>query len=530
MISAKHLPPPPDTAPIRTALLSVFDKTGLIPFAQSLAERGISLISTGGTARILRDAGIAVRDASEVTGAPEILDGRVKTLHPAIHGGLLARRTDPEDLATLAEQGYAPIDLVVVNLYPFERATAHPDVTDEVAAENIDIGGPTMVRAAAKNFAFVTVVTSPNRYADVLEAIDAHDGCTPLALRRSLAHEAFTHTAAYDAAISAWFSRALEPSARLPFEARATLHTAPTSLRYGENPHQSALFLAQPDAPFTVLHGKELSYNNVLDLSAALHLIEDFRDAAPTLAILKHTNPCGVASANTLADAYDRAFSTDRQSPFGGIVVVNRPLDLETARKIDQVFTELVIAPGFEEGVLPFLQQKANRRVVLAQFGNGAVPDIRSVAGGVLVQERDAALPDSATLRAGWRVVTDRQPTAQEWDDLEFAWRIVKHVKSNAIVYVREGQTVGIGAGQMSRVDSAEIAVSKGRKSQLEFTGSVVSSDAFFPFADGLLEAAAAGVTAVIQPGGSVRDAEVIAAANEKGLAMVVTGTRHFRH
>lgn len=530
MISAKALPPTPDLAPIRTALLSVFDKTGLIPFAQALVGRGISIISTGGTARTLRDAGMEVRDASEVTGAPEILDGRVKTLHPAIHGGLLARRTDPDDLATLAQQGFAPIDLVVVNLYPFERATAHPDVTDAVAAENIDIGGPTMVRAAAKNFAFVTVVTSPNRYADVLEALDAHEGCTPYALRRTLAHEAFTHTAAYDTAISAWFSRALDPTARLPFASRATMHVPPKALRYGENPHQSALFLAQPDAPFTVLHGKELSYNNVLDLSAALHLIEDFRHAAPTVAILKHTNPCGVASADTLALAYDRAFSTDRQSPFGGIVVVNRSLDLETARKIDQVFTELVIAPGFEEGVLPFLQQKANRRILLAQLGDASMPDIRSVAGGVLVQERDAALPDSAALRAGWRVVTERQPTAQEWDDLEFAWRTVKHVKSNAIVYVRDGQTVGIGAGQMSRVDSAEIAVSKGRKSQLDFTGSVVSSDAFFPFADGLLEAAAAGVRAVIQPGGSVRDAEVIAAANEKGLAMVFTGTRHFRH
>lgn len=530
MISAKNLPPAPDLAPIRTALLSVFDKTGLIPFAHALVERGIALISTGGTARILREAGIPVRDASEITGAPEILDGRVKTLHPAIHGGLLARRTDPEDSATLHQHGISPIDLVVVNLYPFERATAHHDVSDEVAAENIDIGGPTMLRAAAKNFAFVTVVTSPSRYNDVLVALDTHDGQTTYALRRSLAHEAFTHTAAYDAAISAWFSRPLDASARLPFEARASLHTAPQSLRYGENPHQRALFLAHPDAPFTVLHGKELSYNNVLDLSAALYLIEDFRDAPPTVAILKHTNPCGVASAKTLALAYDRAFSTDRQSPFGGIVVVNRPLDLETARKIDQVFTELVIAPGYEEGVLPFLQQKANRRILLTQPVSAAQPDIRSVAGGVLVQERDAALPDSATLRAGWRVVTDRQPTAQEWDDLEFAWRIVKHVKSNAIVYAKNQQTIGLGAGQMSRVDSAEIAVSKGRKSQLDFTGSVVSSDAFFPFADGLLEAAAAGVSAVIQPGGSVRDAEVIAAANEKGLAMVVTGTRHFRH
>ncbi|RMF61049.1 MAG: bifunctional phosphoribosylaminoimidazolecarboxamide formyltransferase/IMP cyclohydrolase PurH [Bacteroidetes bacterium] len=533
MIHVRDLPPPEDRYPIRRALLSVYDKTGLVDFARRLHAHGVTLISTGGTARALREAGLPVHDVAEVTGFPEILDGRVKTLHPAIHGGLLARRTAPDDLAQLDAQGLPLIDLIVVNLYPFQEATVGDDVSDAVAVEHIDIGGPTMVRAAAKNFFFVGVVTSPEDYAVVADEMDAHHGTLSLATRRRLAHRAFALTAAYDRAVADYFARttAAEPQAAMPPAFSVTLPRA-QALRYGENPHQAAALYGDPSPYFEQLHGKALSFNNLLDLNAALLLIDEFRDAPPTCAILKHTNPCGVATADTLPDAYARAFATDRQSPFGGIVVVNRPLDRATAEAIDRVFTEIILAPDFEEGVLDFLRQKKNRRLIRtkAPARTDTAFDVRSVLGGLLVQERDPVLGDAATQHATYRVVTERAPTEQEWRDLDFAWRVVKHVKSNAIVYARDGATLGIGAGQMSRIDSAEIAIQKGRKSGLDFTGSVVASDAFFPFADGLLEAARHGARAVIQPGGSIRDDEVIAAANEHGIAMVFTGKRHFRH
>ncbi len=527
--TAADLPAPPDLAPIRRALLSVSDKTGLVPFAQRLAAHGVELVSTGGTARALRDAGLQVVDASEVTGFPEILDGRVKTLHPAVHGAILARRTSDADEATLAEHGITPIDLVVVNLYPFGQAIADPSVTDATAAENIDIGGPTMVRAAAKNWAFVGVAVDPSRYDAIADALDANDGALGMAMRRELAGEAFEHTAAYDAAISAYFAHSTQSGERFDLP---DLDALPREeLRYGENPHQRAVLLRTSDA-FRTLHGKALSYNNLLDLSAAVGVIGAFRKADPTVAILKHTNPCGVATRMSLEAAYDAAFATDRQSPFGGIVVVNRALTMEAAQKIDGVFTELVIAPGYQEGVLDFLMEKQNRRLIeMTQWADEAQAlDLRSVAGGVLVQDADPVLPSADQLRSEWSVASKRQPTEAEWADLDFAWRVAKHVKSNTIVYARDLATMGIGAGQMSRIDSAEIAASKASKSGLDLTGAVVASDAFFPFADGLLAAAGEGIRAVVQPGGSIRDEEVIAAADAHDLAMVFTGKRHFRH
>lgn len=557
MIPAKALPPPPDRAPVRRALLSVSDKTGLDAFARRLHARGVELLSTGGTARALRDAGLPVTDVADVIGFPEILGGRVKSLHPRIHGGILARRHDPEDTAELDTYGIDPIDLVVVNLYPFREAVAQAGADDALAAENIDIGGPAMLRAAAKNFAAVAAVVDPDDYAPLADALEAGEGTLPLALRRRLAGKAFAHTAAYDAAVADYFARGAEtPLAEPRPDTAATPEIAPTQageaddagvgdalraalpawlaapplvLRYGENPHQGAVFYGGPDAP-RVLHGKALSYNNLLDVSAARALIAEFAAAPPTLAILKHTNPCGVGQAETLAEAYAKAFATDQQSPFGGIVVVNRPLDLEAARAIDRVFTEIIIAPAYEDGVLDFLRAKANRRLVEDPRGQSAGVDVRTVAGGLLAQSPDAPLPAADALRAAWTVPTRREPTPTEWTDLDFAWRVCKHVKSNAIVYARGGATLGIGAGQMSRIDASEIAVAKAAKAGLSLAGSVVASDAFFPFPDGLIAAADAGATATVQPGGSVRDAEVVAAADARGLAMVFTGRRHFRH
>jgi phosphoribosylaminoimidazolecarboxamide formyltransferase/IMP cyclohydrolase len=516
---------------VRRALLSVSDKAGLVDFARRLAGLGVELVSTGGTAHALRDAGLDVRDVSELTGFPEMMDGRVKTLHPAVHAGLLARRNDPADLAAIDAMGIGPIDLVVVNLYPFTEAVARPDVDDQVATDNLDIGGPTMLRAAAKNFESVAAVVDPTDYDSVADELESSLGRLTRATRRRLAGKVFAATSAYDGAIAGYLARsggdgANEMTARLTIDLPRI-----QSMRYGENPHQPAAFYAAGRPPFEVLHGKELSYNNVLDLAAALDLIAEFPNAPPTVAILKHTNPCGVGTADSLAEAYARAFATDTQSPFGGIVVVNRPLDEPAARAIDAVFTELVVAPAFESGVLDFLQQKANRRLVQYD-SSAAAPDwmLRSAAGGVLVQAPDPAIPAGDNGRTEWRVVTRRQPTESEQADMDFAWRVCKHVKSNAIVYARGGATLGIGAGQMSRIDSSEIAVSKSRKAGLDLAGSAVASDAFFPFADGLLAAAGAGATACIQPGGSVRDDEVIAAADEAGLAMVFTGRRHFRH
>jgi phosphoribosylaminoimidazolecarboxamide formyltransferase/IMP cyclohydrolase len=530
MIQSKDLPPPNDRYPVRRALLSVSDKAGLATFAQRLAALGIELVSTGGTAQTLRDAGLDVLDVAEVTASPELLDGRVKTLHPTIHAGLLARRTDPDDLAQLDEHGIAPIDLVIVNLYPFGEAVAQQDVTDAVAIENIDIGGPTMLRAAAKNFFFVGVVTSPNQYGVVAEELEAHDSHLGLETRRRLAHAAFAHTAAYDAAIRAYFEGRGEPDEALPEPFEVSMPKA-QALRYGENPHQDAALYGHPERVFRQHHGKDLSFNNLLDLTAALNLIREFGEADPTVAILKHTNPCGVGTAESLEAAYRKAFATDRQSPFGGIVVVNRPLDRATAEAIDEIFTEIVIAPGFEDGVLDFLQQKKNRRLVeVLPDGNGRALDVRTAAGGLLVQDQNPPLGTAGDLRARCTVATKRAPTDAEWADLDFAWRVCKHVKSNAIVYARDGATLGIGTGQMSRIDASEIAVMKAAKSELSLNKSAVASDAFFPFADGLVAAAEAGARAVIQPGGSIRDDEVVAAADEHGLAMVFTGARHFRH
>ena len=529
MISIKDLPAPDDLYPIRRALLSVFDKTGIADLGKALHEHGVELISTGGTARALTDAGLPVTDVSSITDFPEILGGRLKTLHPKIHGGLLARKTDADDLKQLSEHGISTIDLVVVSLYPFEEAVSDSDVTDAIAIENIDIGGPTMIRAAAKNYFFTAVATHTSDYPGLISELSESGGSLSLATRRNLATKAFERTGTYDNAIAEYFNRRSEEtqSQRLSISAPRV-----QSLRYGENPHQSAALYGDLSPFVEKIHGKELSFNNLLDLSAALCLIDEFRDAAPTCAILKHTNPCGVATSNGLPEAYTKAFSTDRQSPFGGIVVVNRALDLATAKAINGVFTELIIAPEYEDGVLDFLRQKKNRRLLRQKSParEYASLDMRSVIGGYLVQDRDAVLPDTEALKDHCRVVTEREPSDSQWLDLDFAWRVAKHVKSNAIVYALDGQTIGIGAGQMSRIDSSEVAVLKGGKSGLDFSNSVVASDAFFPFADGLLEAARCGAIAAIQPGGSVRDDEVIQAADENGIAMVFTGRRHFRH
>lgn len=530
MIHVKDLPAPDDLYPIRRALLSVFDKTGIAGFGKALHRHGVELISTGGTARALLQAGLPVTTLDSLTGYPEILDGRVKTLHPMVYGALLARKTDPSDLDQLSDLGTSPIDLVVVNLYPFSEAVSKRGVTDAIAIENIDIGGPAMIRAAAKNFFFTAVVTSASDYEAIIDEMKGKEGALSKATRRSLAHKAFAHTAAYDSAVEDYFGRNDPPEGLGDtLSVHAGIHQA---LRYGENPHQQAALYGDIDLFMEKLHGKDLSFNNLLDLSAALSLIDEFRDHAPTCAILKHTNPCGVASSDLLETAYQRAFSTDKQSPFGGIVIVNRTLDMDTAGAIDKIFTELIIAPSFGEGVLEFLKQKKNRRLILQKqpARMSLARDLRSVIGGFLVQERDPVLPDADGLKDRCRVVTKRKPTIQEWVDLDFAWRVAKHVKSNAIVYVRKCRTIGIGAGQMSRIDASEVAVRKGIKSELDFSESIVASDAFFPFADGLLEAVRAGARAAIQPGGSIRDEEVIRAADEHGIAMVFTGHRHFRH
>lgn len=510
--------------PIRRALLSVSDKTGLIEFATGLAGLGVELLSTGGTAKALRDAGLSVVEVADVTDFPEILGGRVKTLHPKIHGGILARADHKEDDNELNSHGIQHIDMVVVNLYPFEKTIRLPDVTDALAAENIDIGGPTMLRAAAKNWFRAVAVSNPDQYTDVLEELVSNNGRLSLETRRGLALSAFALTSAYDSAIVSYLT-----GGGFPDSFTLTLPKAQT-LRYGENPHQQAALYGNPKDHIEQLHGKELSFNNMLDLTAALALIRDFEDYPPTVAIFKHTNPCGVATADSMAEAYHKAFATDRESPFGGIVVVNRSLDLETAQAIDAIFTEIIIAPDFEDGVLDFLRVKANRRLIRMKITPQNRLDIRSTIGGLLVQESDRSLsPLTSQVNSGL-VVTRRQPTEKEWNDLDFAWRVCKHVKSNAIVYARDCATLGIGAGQMSRIDSSRVAVDKAARSELSLEGAVIASDAFFPFADGLLAAVEAGARAVVQPGGSVRDEEVIAAANENDLAMIFTGERHFRH
>jgi phosphoribosylaminoimidazolecarboxamide formyltransferase/IMP cyclohydrolase len=515
---------------IQRALLSVSDKTGLVPFAQILAQAGIEIISTGGTAKTLREAGLAVKDISEHTGFPEMLDGRVKTLHPKVHGGLLYIRGNAAHEAAVKTHGIAPIDLVVVNLYPFEATVAKPDVSLHDAIENIDIGGPSMLRSAAKNHDSVTVVVDPFDYSEVAKQI-SETGNTTLELRRKLCAKVYARTAAYDAAIAAHLSAEFGVrSAELP--ASLTI-SAPLAqpLRYGENPHQTAALYGKFHDYFKQLHGKELSYNNILDLTAATALIAEFREDAPTLAILKHTNPCGVGQGANLREAWDKAFATDRQAPFGGIIAVNRPLDGDCAAAIAEIFSEVIIAPEFTAEALAILQKKKNLRLMeLVQSPKSKVQsewDIRSVgADSFLLQQRDLKMTTAGDLK----IVTKRQPTAAELKAMLFGWRVVKHLKSNAILYAGADRTLGTGAGQMSRVDSSRIAVWKAGEAKLPLAGSVVCSDAFFPFPDGLIAAADAGATAAIQPGGSVRDAEVIAAADARGMAMAFTGTRHFRH
>ncbi len=512
---------------IQRALLSVSDKSGLVPFARILVAAGVELLSTGGTAQAIREAGLPVRDISEHTGFPEMLDGRVKTLHPKVHGGLLYLRGNPVHEATVREHGILPIDLVVVNLYPFEATVAKPGVHLHDAIENIDIGGPSMLRSAAKNHDSVTVVVDPADYAVVSEQV-ANAGETTLELRRTLAAKVFARTAAYDAAIAAHLTREFSgPDAVLPALAISAPLAQP--LRYGENPHQKAALYGKFQEYFQQLHGKELSYNNILDLTAAAALITEFEGQLPTLAILKHTNPCGVGRGADLHEAWQRAFATDRQAPFGGIIAVNRPLDLACAKAIAEIFSEVIIAPEFEAEALDLLRQKKNLRLLkmLRSPVAAASHDLRSVgAESYLWQQRDLKITTEADLK----VVTQRAPSPAELEAMLFGWRVVKHLKSNAILYCGAQATLGVGAGQMSRVDSSRIAVWKAGEAGLDLKDSVVCSDAFFPFADGLIAAAQAGATAAIQPGGSVRDEEVIRAANEQGMAMVFTGTRHFRH
>ncbi|MGC1480225.1 MAG: bifunctional phosphoribosylaminoimidazolecarboxamide formyltransferase/IMP cyclohydrolase [Chthoniobacterales bacterium] len=505
---------------IQRALISVSDKSGLVDFAKGLTDLGVEIISTGGTAKALQDAGISVIEISNFTGSPEILDGRVKTLHPKVHGGLLYLRENEEHVATAKENDIAPIDLVVVNLYPFQATIAKPDVTHAEAIENIDIGGPSMIRSASKNYQSVTVVTDPTDYGRVLEEMREGEGGTSAKLREKLAIKAFTTTATYDRAICNFLggesSLTGEYSVSLPLSQR---------LRYGENPHQQAELYGGFADHFEKLQGKELSYNNILDITAATQLIAEF--SKPTVAILKHTNPCGVASDPDLKEAWLKAFATDKQAPFGGIIIANRPVDGALARAISEIFSEVIIAPDFEADARSLLQKKKNLRLMkLLKTPQTGTRDVRAILAGVLVQDSDSS--DVAGLEQ--KVVSKRPPTKDELDGMEFGWKVVKHVKSNAIVYAGKGRTLGIGAGQMSRVDASRIAVWKAAEAGLSLKGSVVCSDAFFPFADGLVAAAEAGATAAIQPGGSKRDPDVISAADEHGLSMVFTGVRHFRH
>ena len=527
-----------EPTPLRRALISVSDKTGLVELGRALAERGVELLSTGGTARSLREAGLAVRDVAEVTGFPEMMDGRVKTLHPMVHGGLLALRDDPDHRAAMEEHGIGAIDLLVVNLYPFE-ATVAAGAGYADCIENIDIGGPAMIRAAAKNHEFVSVVVDVEDYRALLSELDENGGGTTRAFRQRLALTAYARTAAYDAAVSTWMAGALEETAP---RRRAFAGRLAQTLRYGENPHQAAAFYVDgSDRPGVATarqwQGKELSYNNINDTDAAFELVAEFDPAAgPACAIIKHANPCGVARGETLAEAYRRAFDCDRTSAFGGIVALNRPLDGATAEEIVQIFTEVVIAPDADEDARKVFAAKKNLRLLTT----GGLPDVtaaalslRQVSGGFLVQDRDNGIIGRDDLK----VVSKRAPRQEELADMLFAWKVAKHVKSNAIIYAKDGATVGVGAGQMSRVDSTRIAARKAQDmaevlglSEPLTRGSVVASDAFFPFPDGLLTAAEAGATAVIQPGGSMRDDEVIAAADEAGLAVVFTAMRHFRH
>ena len=528
-----------DLVPVRRALISLSDKTGLAELAAGLAKHGVEIVSTGGTAARLREHGAEVRDISDLTGFPEMMDGRVKTLHPKVHGGLLGVRDNPEHAAAMEEHEIAPIDLVVVNLYPF-LSTVMSGADRDTVIENIDIGGPSMVRSAAKNHAHVAIVTDPADYTALLAELDANGGATTMELRRRLAAKAFALTAEYDSTVSQWFAFA-DQGERWP-EKWTLSSTRKMPLRYGENPHQSAaLYLpvgpaAHGVAQATQVQGKELSYNNLNDANAALELVSEFREAEPTIVIVKHANPCGVATRASLLDAWKEALACDSVSAFGGIVATNRSLDAATAEAITDIFTEVVVAPDADEEAKAVFAKKKNLRLLLT----GSLPDparggtsLALIAGGLLVQDRDNGMITREQLKC----VTRRQPTEQELADCLFAWTVAKHVKSNAIVYAKDGVTAGIGAGQMNRRDSSRIAALRAKEAaeangwaEPRTVGSAVASDAFFPFADGLLAAAEAGATAVIQPGGSIRDDEVIAAADEAGLAMLFTGMRHFRH
>ena len=513
--------------PIRQALISVSDKRGVLEFAQALTRHEVKILSTGGTAQLLSSKGVAVTEVAQHTGFAEMLDGRVKTLHPKIHGGILARRDVPAHMQSIAEAGIPPIDLVVVNLYPFEATVAKPGCTLEEAVENIDIGGPAMVRAAAKNHGGVAIVTDPDDYEKLIVELQANGGALTQATCFALATKAFAHTAAYDGAIANYLG-----TLKGAFPARFSAQWEKAQdLRYGENPHQQAAFYRDLRpvegslARYTQAQGKELSFNNIADADAAWECVKSFEQ--PACVIVKHANPCGAAQATDIATAYERAFSTDPTSAFGGIIAFNRPVDEKTATAVNKQFVEVIIAPAFEEGALTSFTTKANLRLLAVPLGTGnAQYEFKRVGGGLLVQSAD-----SPTAGGGeWKVVTKRVPNEQEMADLQFAWRVATYVKSNAIVYCAKGMTLGIGAGQMSRVDSARIASIKAQNAGLSLQGTVVASDAFFPFRDGVDVVAQAGAKAVVQPGGSMRDDEVIAAADEQGLAMVFTGVRHFRH
>ena len=530
-----------DVVKIGRALLSVSDKTGLVDLARALKPFEIELISTGGTAATLNAAGFAVVDVAQITGFPEMMDGRLKTLHPRVHGGLLAIRSDPAHQAALIANDIAPIDLLIVNLYPFEATLKRGSSFDE-KIENIDIGGPAMIRAAAKNHADVAVIVDVDDYSALIGELKRNEGMTSFAFRRRMAQKAFARAAAYDAAISNWLAQEIEEPAPKWRAFGGVLHPSFGALRYGENPQQNAaLYLTAETRPGVAtarqIQGKELSYNNINDTDAAYELVAEFDPAqSPAVAIIKHANPCGVATGETLLEAYEKALSSDPVSAFGGVVALNRRLDAATARKIVEIFTEVIIAPEADDEALAIIAAKKNLRLMLA----GALPDprariltVRTVAGGLLVQDRDNGVLEEAA----FKVVTKRVPTASAMADLRFAWAVAKHVKSNAIVYARDGATVGIGAGQMSRVDSARLAARKAEEvaemaglPEPRTRGSVVASDAFFPFPDGLVATIEAGAAAVIQPGGSVRDADVIAVADEADVSMVFTGIRHFRH
>lgn len=509
---------------IKRALISVSDKTGVVEFAKGLHELGVEIISTGGTMKAIADAGIPVISVSDVTGFPEMMDGRVKTLHPKVHGGILAIRDNPSHVAAMQEHGITGIDLVAVNLYPFRETIAKPDVTLAEAIENIDIGGPSMVRAAAKNYKYVTIVVDPSQYGDILERIKA-DTLTE-EFRLSLSQKAFLHTGLYDCAIADYLSKKVEGESAMP-AVYSIAYTKLQELRYGENPHQKAAFYKDPEAKGGIaasrqLHGKELSYNNIVDMEAAWDLASEWTET-PACAIIKHTNPCGTALGATPAEAFQRAFDADSKSAFGGIVAMNRECDAETAEKMKPIFFEVVMAPKFSAEALEILGTKKNIRLIEVPPVTNEELQLKKVSGGLLIQTPDA----SAETREDCKVVTDRAPTEEEWAAMEFAWKIVKHVKSNAIVLTGKDVTYGVGAGQMNRVGSADIAIAEaGEKAK----GSVMASDAFFPFGDTIEAAGKAGITAVIQPGGSIRDQESIDMANKYGIAMVFTGCRHFRH